>query len=73
MIIDFHTHLFPDAIADKCIAVLEGESHTKAQITATVQGLIDSMEQHHIDYSVVLPIVTHPKQFNTINQFAAGN
>lgn len=71
MIIDFHTHLFPDAIAERCIETLEGESNTKAQISATVQGLIDSMKQHHIDYSVVLPIVTHPKQFDSINRFAA--
>jgi len=72
MIIDFHTHLFPDAIAKKTIALLEGHANAKAQVSATVQGLKDSMKQHNIDKSVVLPIVTQPKQFDSINHFATS-
>lgn len=72
MIIDFHTHIFPDAIAAKSIAALESNSDEKARISGTVSGLQSSMKQNHIDYSVVLPVVTRPSQFDTINQFAAS-
>lgn len=71
MIIDFHTHLFPDSIADKSIATLEGQSNAKAFIPATVASLKESMNKYNIDYSVVLPVVTHPNQFDSINHFAA--
>lgn len=71
MLIDFHTHIFPDAIAEKSIASLESLSEARALVPATVQGLINSMKRHDVDYSVVLPIVTHPKQFDSINRFAA--
>lgn len=72
MIIDFHTHIFPDAIAAKSIAALESESDVKAHISGTVSGLQTSMKHNQINYSVVLPVMTKPSQFDTINQFAAS-
>ncbi|MBE5942764.1 MAG: metal-dependent hydrolase [Lachnospiraceae bacterium] len=73
MVIDFHTHMFPDAIAAKTIAHLEdnAKDDASAHTNGTLQGLKDSMKANHIDYSVVLPIVTRPKQFDSINEFAA--
>ncbi len=72
MIIDFHTHMFPDAIAEKTITHLENNAKddASAHTNGTLQGLKDSMTVNHIDYSVVLPIVTNPKQFDSINEFA---
>jgi len=71
MVIDFHTHIFPDRIAEKTIAKLESGSGTRAFTNGTLQGLKDSMIANHIDRSVVLPVVTKPSQFDTVNSYAA--
>lgn len=70
MYIDFHTHIFPDRIAAKTVAGLEQVSHTRAWADGTLNGLKQSMHQNGIDYSVVLPVVTKPKQFASIQAFA---
>ncbi len=70
MVIDFHTHTFPDSIAAKTIKVLEGNADIKAFTDGTLQGLKESMDGF-IDLSVILPVVTKPSQFATINRFAA--
>ena len=70
-VIDFHTHIFPDAIAAKSIAALEGKAGIKAATDGTLQGLFDSMEQSGVELSVILPVVTKPSQFDGINSFAA--
>lgn len=70
MIIDFHTHIFPDAIAAKSIASLERTSGIKAATDGTLKGLLNSMERSAVDLSVILPVVTKPSQFDSINTFA---
>jgi len=70
MIIDFHTHIFPDAIAPKTISALEKVSGIKAATDGTMIGLLHSMEQAGVDMSVILPVVTKPSQFDSINTFA---
>lgn len=70
MIIDFHTHNFPDKIAERTIALLETHG-TKANTNGTLQGLKDSMKKADIDISVVLPVMTAAKQFDTVNKYAA--
>ncbi|MBR4026262.1 MAG: amidohydrolase family protein [Lachnospiraceae bacterium] len=70
MIVDFHTHIFPDAIASKTIHLLEQKSGIKASTNGTLHGLISSMEQSGVDLSVLLPVVTKPSQFESINAFA---
>lgn len=37
----------------------------------TYRGLLDSMERHGVDVSQVLPVVTAPRQFDSVNAFAA--
>lgn len=71
MIIDFHTHIFPDALAPKTIPYLAGLSGITPSMDGTRDGLLSSMKEAGIDYSVVLPVVTQPKQFASINRFAA--
>lgn len=69
MIIDFHTHCYPDTVAPKAIANLFNFgvlTHTDG----TVQGLKDSMQTAKVDLSVFLPIATRPNQFNKLNDFA---
>lgn len=71
MIIDFHTHDFPDGIAAKSIALLQQRSGTTPYTDGTFQGLMHSMEQGGIDVSILLPVVTKPPQFDTVNRVAA--
>lgn len=76
MIIDFHTHIFPDKIAEKAVGVLEQNVYNnlgiekKAHTKATLSSLSDSMKEHNIDISVVMPIATSTKQSASINSFA---
>ena len=70
MVIDFHTHVFPDKIAGRTIEVLEGNSNFKAAIPGTLDALLSSMERNAIDHSVVLPIATKPSQRASILRFA---
>lgn len=71
MMIDFHTHLFPDTMAEKTICKMEAEGNTTAFTRGTLTELKRSMKENNIDLSVVLPVVTKPSQFDTINQYAA--
>ena len=70
MVIDFHTHIFPDTIASKTIAALEQTSGIEAATDGTLRGLLASMEMAGVDMSVVLPVVTKPSQFESINRYA---
>lgn len=72
MIIDFHTHIFPDKIAARTIEALEAKAGLTASTDGTLNGLLASMEAAGVDMSVVLPVVTKPSQFETINAFAAS-
>lgn len=71
MIIDFHTHIFPDKIAPATIAHLEEVGGIPAHTDGTANGLRQSMANAGIDRAVVLPVVTKPSQFDSINRFAA--
>ncbi len=71
MIIDFHTHNFPDKIASSVIAKLEASGNMKASTDGTLDGLKGSMKNAGIDISVVLPVTTSPKQFESVNKYAA--
>lgn len=76
MIIDFHTHIFPDKLADRAVSVLESGIHDtraggKAVVRATLDALKVSMAENGIDYSVVLPIATNTRQSESINNFAS--
>ena len=71
MIIDFHTHNFPDKIASSVIQKLETACGTKASTDGTLEGLKNSARSAGIDINVVLPVATSPKQFDSINRYAA--
>lgn len=71
MIIDFHTHTFPDKIADKTIAYLSQKGGIKPFRKGTVSSLVELMKNSGVDYSVVLPVATNPKQEKTINALSA--
>ena len=70
MIIDFHTHIFPEALAPRTIHALATRASISAYTDGTLRGLLDSMNMAGIDKSVILPVATKPSQFKTINEFA---
>ncbi|MCL1798732.1 MAG: amidohydrolase family protein [Eggerthellaceae bacterium] len=74
MIIDFHTHAFPDAIAATTIEKLLAEIDNlyPAVHDGTVSGLVGVMDEWGIDLSVVQPVITRASQVNTINAWAQG-
>ena len=70
MIIDFHAHIFPDRIAEKTIGYLAEKSDITPYSDGTLSGLLERMEEGGVDLSVTLPVITAPKQFDSINGFA---
>lgn len=74
-----HTHIFPDNIAPRAIANLERiadegtgrKGSLKACTDGTYNGLLDSMKRCGIDASLILPVMTKPSQFETVNKYAS--
>lgn len=70
MIIDFHTHCFPDAIARRAVPMLSERSGIPYHVDGTVEGLRASMRRSGIEASVFLQIATKPAQTPTVNAWA---
>jgi uncharacterized protein len=66
VIIDFHTHAFPDAVAPKAIPTLEQVCNISAHTAGTVAALLESMDRAGIEKSVICSIATRPEQFAAI-------
>ncbi|MBR0287451.1 MAG: amidohydrolase family protein [Selenomonadaceae bacterium] len=71
MIIDMHTHIFPDEISAAVIEKLSRVSRTPAFTDGTLSGLQKSMDEAQINLSVILPVATNPKQVEKINSSSA--
>ncbi len=71
MVIDFHTHIFPDKIAHKTIAALAAKANIPPFSDGTTEGLLKSMDEAGVDISVSLPVLTSPSQFESVNHFAS--
>ena len=70
MIIDFHTHVFPEKIAEKTIEKLSFVSGGLIpQTNGTLSSLKDLMKKDSIDKSVVLAIATNEKQQTAVNDY----
>ena len=74
MVIDFHTHAFPDAIAQKAIEGLVKASGALYPpcTDGTLGGLKRNMESFGVDLSVVQPVITKASQLKTLNEWAAS-
>lgn len=71
MLIDFHTHAFPEKIAEMAINKLSFDSGGLVpQTKGTAESLKEEMEKDGTDISVVLSIATNPKQQTNVNNFA---
>lgn len=71
MLIDFHTHAFPDRIAQRAVS---GLSHSSGGMVPQTDGTLSSlkaeMDKDGVDISVVLSIATNPRQQTNVNNFA---
>jgi len=73
MIIDFHTHIFPDNIAARTVEALSTKSgDVTNEYDGTRSGLLQCMDECGVNASVILPIATKPSQNRNVNQFAAS-
>jgi len=74
MIIDFHTHIYPDALAPRVLQLLT--SNVSFPFTpsfdGTLSGLLRYMDETGVDVSVIQPVVTRPSQTRSINEWAAS-
>jgi len=71
MLIDFHTHIWPDTLAPSAMATLSAEGGIAGFYDGTVAGLRAAMIAAGIERSVVQPVATKPGQVRTINDWAA--
>lgn len=73
MLIDFHTHAFPESIAQKAIEKL---SYVSGGLTPHTNGTFFDLKrlfrESGIDKAVVLSIATNAKQQKNVNDFAAS-
>lgn len=67
MIIDIHTHIFPERIASRTLEKLGSAACIRPHTDGTLRGLIDSMRRYGIDYSVTQPVVTNPDSVEHLN------
>jgi hypothetical protein len=72
VIIDFHTHIFPEPLAAKTLPWIKSFTGIQYRVDGTGEGLKRSMEANGVDISVTMPIVTNPKTMEKINDYAAA-
>ena len=70
MIIDFHTHAFPEKIATRAIPELQKKIELQPQTDGTLRNLSEKMSAWGIDKSVICNIATNPRQQTNVNNFA---
>lgn len=73
MIIDFHTHSFPDELADRAVGRLAQSGGIPNYLDGRTVSIQKSMQKAGIDYSILLPVATKPAQQYTINKIAVEN
>ncbi len=70
MIIDFHTHIFPDKIAEITVQKLNQLSGNTPFTNGTEKGMIEALGRANTDLAVALPVLTKPTQFDSVVRFA---
>ena len=69
-LIDFHTHIYPDAIAEKATRSIELFYELDAKNVGTAERLLTVSKENDIALSVVLPVAVKPSGVTAINDFA---
>jgi predicted TIM-barrel fold metal-dependent hydrolase len=72
MVVDFHTHVFPDNLAARAMAALSAEVEDifTPVNDGTLSGLLRDMDNWNIDLSVVQPVVTKQAQTKSVNDWS---
>ncbi|MCE5312558.1 MAG: amidohydrolase family protein [Nitrospiraceae bacterium] len=70
-IIDFHTHAFPDALAERAMKSLCEKADMTTKLNGTLADLLRSMDANGIEKSVLCSIATKPSQFDPILKWSA--
>ena len=71
MVIDFHTHCFPNKISNKAIDILSKKSgNILPEHMGDVDSLRSKIKQMGADMAVVQNISTNPKQQSSVNDYA---
>jgi predicted TIM-barrel fold metal-dependent hydrolase len=73
MIIDFHTHYYPEKIAERALESVASIPDLNPATDGTLGGLLQSMKQAGIDYSIGLPLANTPDNVRGVNRWAAVN
>jgi predicted TIM-barrel fold metal-dependent hydrolase len=69
MLIDFHTHIFPENLASKAISKLADNIHIVPNYDGTTDGLLNYMNKKNVDMAVALNITVKPMQDINVNNF----
>lgn len=70
MVIDIHTHTFPEKIVAPTLERMRQKAHAPTFSDGTASGLSASMKKAGVDLSVILPVATNTKQVESINNHA---
>ena len=68
-IIDFHTHVYPDRLADKATQATCDFYGLCTDQTGTVEQLLQKGQAAGIDRFVLLPVAVHPQGVRRVNEF----
>ena len=69
MVIDFHTHIFPDRIAARTIDLLSKKINGPAFSDGTLSGLGKELRKGEVDIGIALPVLTRPESFDSVLRF----
>jgi predicted TIM-barrel fold metal-dependent hydrolase len=70
MVVDFHTHIFPEKIAKTTIEALASRAENKPYTNGMDTGLINALKDANADIAVTFPVLTKPTQFDSVTRFA---
>ncbi len=70
MIIDFHTHCFPAAIASRALVPMQELTGIVPCTDGTVEGSVKKIKEDGVDFAVVCNIATNAHQLAKVNSFA---
>lgn len=70
MIIDSHTHCFPDTLAPRAISSLKQGSTLINYTDGTLSDLLSKMKFWNVDKAIICNIATNAKQMHNVNSFA---
>jgi predicted TIM-barrel fold metal-dependent hydrolase len=69
MIIDVHTHIYPERTAARTLDAIQDRAGIRAYTDGTIAGLLSSMSEAGIDLAIVSSVATRPEQVEAMNQW----